>query len=174
MQAQREAPPDMQCKDKFLVQSVVVNPGTTAKDITSEMFSRDSGNKFDEVRLRVIYVSPPQPPSPVHEGSDEGSSPRASVNENGNLDISEPVVLSREDVAHQMSSTETMSLISRLTEERNAAMQLSNKLREEIELVKREMSKQRGGGGGGGGGFSLIFVAVIALLGILVGYLVKA
>ncbi|KAK4383881.1 Vesicle-associated protein 1-1 [Sesamum angolense] len=37
MQAQKEAPPDMQCRDKFLLQSVVVNPGITAKDITPEM-----------------------------------------------------------------------------------------------------------------------------------------
>lgn len=36
MQAQREAPPDLQCKDKFLVQSVVTSAGTTAKDITAE------------------------------------------------------------------------------------------------------------------------------------------
>jgi hypothetical protein len=37
MQAQREAPPDMQSKDKFLVQSVVASAGTTVKDITGEM-----------------------------------------------------------------------------------------------------------------------------------------
>lgn len=37
MQAQKEAPPDMQCKDKFLLQSVVASPGTMAKDITPEM-----------------------------------------------------------------------------------------------------------------------------------------
>lgn len=37
MQAQREAPADMQCKDKFLVQSVVVTEGTTTKDVTGEM-----------------------------------------------------------------------------------------------------------------------------------------
>lgn len=37
MQAQKEAPADMQCKDKFLLQSVKVNDGTTAKDITAEM-----------------------------------------------------------------------------------------------------------------------------------------
>lgn len=39
MQAQKEAPPDMQCKDKFLLQSVKVNDGTTVKDITAEMVS---------------------------------------------------------------------------------------------------------------------------------------
>ncbi|KAJ6400345.1 hypothetical protein OIU84_015908 [Salix udensis] len=37
MQAQKEAPPDMQCKDKFLLQSVVAPDGTTTKDITSDM-----------------------------------------------------------------------------------------------------------------------------------------
>ena len=37
MQAQKETPPDMQCKDKFLVQSVVVPDSSTTKDITSEM-----------------------------------------------------------------------------------------------------------------------------------------
>lgn len=37
MQAQKEAPPDMQCKDKFLLQSVVTGAGATVKDITPEM-----------------------------------------------------------------------------------------------------------------------------------------
>lgn len=37
MQGQKEAPPDMQCKDKFLLQSVVANPGATTRDITPEM-----------------------------------------------------------------------------------------------------------------------------------------
>ena len=37
MQAQKEAPPDMQCKDKFLLQSVKTNNGAATKDITAEM-----------------------------------------------------------------------------------------------------------------------------------------
>jgi len=37
MQAQKEAPTDMQCKDKFLLQSVKTNDGVTAKDINAEM-----------------------------------------------------------------------------------------------------------------------------------------
>lgn len=37
MQAQTVAPPDLQCKDKFLVQSVVVADGLSAKDITPQM-----------------------------------------------------------------------------------------------------------------------------------------
>ena len=43
----------------------------------------------EECKLRVIYVSPPQPPSPVPEGSEEGSSPRGSVSENGNVNGAE-------------------------------------------------------------------------------------
>lgn len=34
-------------------------------------------------------MAPPRPPSPVHEGSEEGSSPRASVSDNGNFSASE-------------------------------------------------------------------------------------
>lgn len=37
MQAQKEAPPDYQSKDKFLIQSVIANDGATTKDITAEM-----------------------------------------------------------------------------------------------------------------------------------------
>lgn len=37
MQAQKEAPSDLQCKDKFLLQSVKVNDGVAPKDITPEM-----------------------------------------------------------------------------------------------------------------------------------------
>lgn len=39
----------------------------------------------DERKLKVVYVQPPRPPSPVREGSEEGSSPRASLSEGGNL-----------------------------------------------------------------------------------------
>lgn len=40
---------------------------------------------MDEVKLRVAYVAPPRPPSPVHEGSEEGLSPRGSLSDNGNM-----------------------------------------------------------------------------------------
>ncbi|URE32774.1 Ribosome biogenesis protein BMS1, partial [Musa troglodytarum] len=219
MQAQREAPPDMQCKDKFLVQSVIVDQGATTKDITTEMFSKESGNVVDEVKLRVAYVSPPQPPSPVPEGSEEGSSPRPSVSDNGNPNASELLAVGilhycfmhafllcillrlriltvmqqqatrayAEDIQQEKTS-ENLALISRLTEEKNAAIQQNSKLRQELhvlfcsmlqvhefnifsgiftkELVRREVSKQQGG-------FSFVFVVLIALLGIFLGYLLK-
>lgn len=52
-------------------------------------FSKESGHNVEECKLRVVYVPPPQPPSPVREGSDEGSSPRASFSDNGNVNASE-------------------------------------------------------------------------------------
>ncbi|KAK9137010.1 hypothetical protein Sjap_007604 [Stephania japonica] len=62
MQAQRLAPPDMQCKDKFLIQSTIVPLGTIAEDITSAMFAKDSGRYIEESKLKVIFVSPPNSP----------------------------------------------------------------------------------------------------------------
>lgn len=166
MQAQKEAPPDMQCKDKFLVQSAVVNPGTTAKEVTTEMFSRESGKKVEEIKLRVVYVSPPQPPSPVHEGSDEESSPKASISENGNVTTIEPALQSSA-YAHQEKSIEAMTLISKMTEEKNLAIQQNKKLKEELELLKHEWGKKRGGS------FSFLFVVIVGLICVLLGYLVK-
>ncbi|XP_056160454.1 vesicle-associated protein 1-1-like isoform X2 [Syzygium oleosum] len=163
MQAQKEAPADMQCKDKFLLQSVKVNDGTTAKDITAEMFNKESGNVVEECKLRVVYVAPPQPPSPVPEGSEEGSSPRGSVSDNGNINGSEVTRLYDE---LQDKSVEARALIKKLTEEKNNALQQSNKLRQELELLRREGSKSQGG-------ISFMIVVVIGLLGIILGYFMK-
>ncbi|KAL8153253.1 hypothetical protein V2J09_011013 [Rumex salicifolius] len=60
MQAQKEAPASMQCKDKFLVQSVIA-PETT-KDLAAEMFNKDEGKLVEEFKLRLIYI-PANPPS---------------------------------------------------------------------------------------------------------------
>ncbi|MBA0740914.1 hypothetical protein Gogos_014097 [Gossypium gossypioides] len=96
MQAQKEAPPDMQCRDKFLLQSVKVNDGASAKDITAEMFNKEAGHVVEECKLRVVYVSPPQPPSPVREGSEEGSPPRASASDNGHANAAEFAVAAKQ------------------------------------------------------------------------------
>lgn len=63
MQAQRVAPPDLHCKDKFLIQSTVIPTGTTEEEITSAMFSRDGEKNIQERKLKVVLISPP--PSPV-------------------------------------------------------------------------------------------------------------
>uniref|UniRef100_A0A1D1YB25 Vesicle-associated protein 1-2 n=2 Tax=Anthurium amnicola TaxID=1678845 RepID=A0A1D1YB25_9ARAE len=167
MQSQKESPVDMQCKDKFLVQSVIADPGSTVKDITPEMFTKESGKTVEECRLRVLYVSPPQPPSPVPEGSEEGSSPRPSVSDNGTLNASDLLVASRSFSESQEKSPEAMALISKLTDEKNSILLQNNKLRQEMDFLRREVSKQRARG------FSLTVVVLIVVSGILLGYFLK-
>ncbi|WVZ95015.1 hypothetical protein U9M48_040825 [Paspalum notatum var. saurae] len=167
MQAQREAPADMQCKDKFLVQSVVAPAGITVKEVTGEMFTKESGNKMEEVKLRVTYVAPPQPPSPVPEESEEGSPSRASESENGDGPAGGFTRALRERIEPQEKSTEAGALISKLTEEKNSAIQQNHRLRQELDSMRREISKRSGG-------FSFIVVIIVALLGIFLGYLMKS
>uniref|UniRef100_A0A804NMY8 MSP domain-containing protein n=1 Tax=Zea mays TaxID=4577 RepID=A0A804NMY8_MAIZE len=145
MQAQREAPPDMQCKDKFLVQSVVAPAGITVKDVTGDM-----------------------PPSPVPEESEEGSPPRASESENGDGPSGGFTRALRERIEPQDKSTEAGALVSKLTEEKNSAIQQNHRLRQELDLVRQEISKRRGGG------FSFIVVIIVALIGAILGYLMKS
>lgn len=166
MQAQKEAPTDMQCKDKFLLQSVVVTPGAMAKDITPEMFLKDSENHVDECKLRVVYTSPPQPPSPVREGSEEGSSPRASLSESGPMNSSEHSNVLRAQNESQEKSLEAKALISKLTVERDSAIQTNKKLQQDLDMLRRESNRSRGG-------VPFMYVVFIALLGVLLGYLFK-
>ncbi|CAL1401501.1 unnamed protein product [Linum trigynum] len=169
MQAQKEAPADMQCKDKFLLQSVKAPDGSAVKDITAEMFNKEAGHQVEETKLKVVYVAPPQPPSPVPEGSEEGSSPRGSVSDNSHVNGAEFAAASKAFVQRfdtEDKSPEAKALISKLTEEKNNAMQQNNKLRQELELIRREGSRNRGG-------VSFMFVVFVGLLGMLLGYLLK-
>ncbi|TYJ21063.1 hypothetical protein E1A91_A08G038400v1 [Gossypium mustelinum] len=169
MQAQKEAPTDMQCKDKFLLQSVVASPGATTKDITAEMFNKESGHNVEECKLRVVYVAPPRPPSPVREGSEEGLSPRASVSDNGSFNAAELTSVSRAHVDRhetQDNSSDARSLISKLTEEKNSAIQQNSKLQQELELLRREAKRNQSG-------IPFIYVFLVGLIGIILGYLLK-
>ncbi|XP_047058847.1 vesicle-associated protein 1-2-like [Lolium rigidum] len=62
MQAQRTAPPDMQLKDKFLVQTTVVPPGTSDEDLIPAFFSKETNAYIDESKLRVVLVDASHPP----------------------------------------------------------------------------------------------------------------
>ncbi|KAL3348860.1 hypothetical protein AABB24_022158 [Solanum stoloniferum] len=168
MQAQKEAPPDMQCKDKFLIQSAIAPTGTTNKDVTPEIFNREDGKVIDEFKLRVVYV-PANPPSPVPEGSEEGGSPRTSLTEDDSKSTSLPEAVSRslEESKAKSSPSEAWSLISRLTDEKASALQQNQKLRQELELVRKEINKSNAGG------VSMFVVLIIGLIGLLVGYLIK-
>ncbi|KAG8476122.1 hypothetical protein CXB51_032912 [Gossypium anomalum] len=132
MQAQKEAPPDMQCRDKFLLQSVKVNDGLTANDITAEMFNKEAGNVVEECKLKVVYISPP---STAQEGSEEGPSPGVSFSDGKHANAAEFASGARaftEGLEAQEISSEEKALMTKLTEEKNKAIQQSNKLRHEL------------------------------------------
>ncbi|KAI3713817.1 hypothetical protein L1987_72403 [Smallanthus sonchifolius] len=70
MQGLRSAPSEVECKDKFLIQSTVVDSGTKEEDVTLELFSKSSGKYVEEKKLRVILVSKQDPSSePSNESS---------------------------------------------------------------------------------------------------------
>ncbi|XP_044498447.1 vesicle-associated protein 2-2-like [Mangifera indica] len=81
MQAQGVAPPNMVCKDKFLIQSTVVPVGTTDEDITASMFTKDDGRYIQENKLKVTLISPPNSPvlSPINGSLKQGPDYEASI-----------------------------------------------------------------------------------------------
>ncbi|KAE8728420.1 Vesicle-associated protein 2-1 [Hibiscus syriacus] len=68
LQAQREYPPDMQCKDKFLLQSTMVPPNTKVDDLPADTFNKDVSKDIRECKLKVHYRSP----SAQRNSGDEG------------------------------------------------------------------------------------------------------
>ncbi|CAN0920561.1 Vesicle-associated protein 2-2 [Linum grandiflorum] len=77
MQAQKVAPPpDMMCKDKFLIQTTVVPIGTSDEDITPLMFSKENNGHIEETKLRVVLVSQFSPlESPLSSPDNESLKP---------------------------------------------------------------------------------------------------
>lgn len=165
MQSQREAPPDLQCKDKFLVQSVVAPYGVDQKDITQEMFNKEDGKVVEECKLRVVYAPPPQPPSPVPEGSEEGLSPRASDSGKQNTGLFEAAPKELGELKAKL--TEARTMLSKLTDERNTVVNQTQQLRQELESIRRGTQNAHSH-------FSILFCLIVGFLGILVGYLVSA
>jgi hypothetical protein len=163
MQAQKEAPHDMHCKDKFLIQTVVTKDGSTTKDVTAELFSKEPGKVIEECKLRVVYI-PTNHPSPVPEEPEEGTSPRFSNVENGNR--SSVMFDSVSKSFDERSKVEPKVQIIKLTEERTYALQQNEKLRQELGLLKKERNRR-------GSGFSLKFLLIVGLLGALAGYIMK-
>ncbi|KAI0530643.1 hypothetical protein KFK09_000190 [Dendrobium nobile] len=164
MQAQKEAPLDMQCKDKFLVLSVIAASGATMKDITSEMFNKEPNKVVDELKLRVVYV-PGSPPSPVPEETEEGSSPRSIELENEVRNSSNPTSRSHDEPL-KGNSSEVSAMISKLTEEKTSADQQNQKFRHDLEMLRKESSIHKGG-------FSITFIALVALFSFFIGLYTK-
>ncbi|MED6193873.1 Vesicle-associated protein 2-1 [Stylosanthes scabra] len=135
LQAQREYPPDMQCKDKFLLQSTVVNPNTDADDLPADTFSKESGNATEELKLRVAYIA-----SNSIQGSSEDDALKNS--------------------AQKLDSFSTQAL-QQLKEERDAAARQTRQLQQELDMLKRRRNQR---GVAGFSIIFAIFVGLIGLV----------
>ncbi|XP_047324677.1 vesicle-associated protein 2-1-like [Impatiens glandulifera] len=71
LQAQVEYPPNMQCNDKFLLQTTKVEQHSEVEELPSDTFSKESGRKIEEFKLKVFYLSPRE-----NFGSSENELPR--------------------------------------------------------------------------------------------------
>ncbi|PIN16045.1 VAMP-associated protein involved in inositol metabolism [Handroanthus impetiginosus] len=102
MQAQKSASLEMQCKDKFLIQSTVVPFGITEDEITPGMFARESLKYIEETKLRVVLTSPSS--SPVKPPADVVFEREASYEPK---ESHSPVLLPVNGVIKQEHSRET-------------------------------------------------------------------
>ncbi|KAJ8444335.1 hypothetical protein Cgig2_019893 [Carnegiea gigantea] len=135
LQAQREYPPDMQCRDKFLLQSTVVPANSEVEDLPQDTFNKDNGRVIEECKLRVVYASPN---SSHASGEDVYSAARTSLN-----------------------------ALKRVKEERDAAVRQTQQLQQELEMLKKRRLQNSAGG------FSFMFVLLVAIIGIVLGFLLK-
>ncbi|KAI7733631.1 LOW QUALITY PROTEIN: hypothetical protein M8C21_028574 [Ambrosia artemisiifolia] len=155
---------ELSYRDLFAMSQAVAAPdGTTIKDITADMFNKEENKVVEEFKLRVVYI-PANPPSPVPEESEEGSSPRA---EHGSHNSSGPDVATRSGEPKEKLSKESLSLISKLTDEKVAAVKQNQKLQQELELLRKEAVNARSGG------YSILFLVLIGIISFVVGYLIK-
>uniref|UniRef100_A0ACD5ZH51 Uncharacterized protein n=1 Tax=Avena sativa TaxID=4498 RepID=A0ACD5ZH51_AVESA len=58
LQAQKEYPPEMQSKDKFLIQSTKVAASTDMDEIPPDTFNKEGDKLIEEMKLRVVYTLP--------------------------------------------------------------------------------------------------------------------
>ncbi|EXB67658.1 Vesicle-associated protein 2-2 [Morus notabilis] len=87
MQVPRTFPLDLECKDKFLIQSTIVSPETTDEQITASMFVKDGGKYVEEKKLRVILLIPPDSPtlSPINGALNQGLGRETSFSKDQSL-----------------------------------------------------------------------------------------
>ncbi|KAH7687541.1 Vesicle-associated membrane-protein-associated protein [Dioscorea alata] len=155
LQAQNEYPPDMQCKDKFLLQSTKVAPVADVDELPPETFNKEGDKVIEELKLKVIYKALVQSSA---ENLDESSMTSASRN----------LRQSSESIsALKNSSIQEIQDVQRLRAERDTTMQRNQQLQRELETLKRQRDRK------GDAGFSLTFAALAGLVGLLLGMVLK-
>lgn len=121
LQAQKEYPPDMQCKDKFLLQSTKVPPSIDIDEISPDIFNKHGENVIEECKLRVVYVNPQS-----GNAKSEGDSGVTSASK---------ISMRSYDIQAQ-----------RIREERDSALQQNKQLQRELETLERLRSRKNEAG----------------------------
>ncbi|XP_076907871.1 uncharacterized protein LOC143564497 [Bidens hawaiensis] len=113
MQGLRSPPSEVDCKDKFLIQSTVVDAGTKEEEVTLELFAKGSGKYIEEKKLRVVLVGKEDSPSEEHknkvlekEPSNESSAKEENVVAHKALD-NESSVKKEDVVKHEVLEKES-------------------------------------------------------------------
>ncbi|KAI0520154.1 hypothetical protein KFK09_007625 [Dendrobium nobile] len=143
LQAQQEYPPDMQCKDKFLVQSTKVPPTIEFDEIPPDTFNKDEEKVIEECKLRVVFVTPKS----------------GNANFEGESGATSATKLS-------MGGSDVLAL-QRLREERDSILQQNKMLQRELEMLERRRSRRSDEG------FSLTFAAFVGFIGLFVGFILN-
>lgn len=112
LQAQREYPPDMQCKDKFLLQSTKVSTNSDVDELPLDTFNKAEGKVIEELKLKVVYISP---------NSSKGNA---------------------EDVSKKNVDANLNQVVQGLKDERDAAIRQTQQLQQELEILKRRRNKR--------------------------------
>ncbi|KAF3448258.1 hypothetical protein FNV43_RR08971 [Rhamnella rubrinervis] len=144
LQAQREYPPDMQCKDKFLLQSTTVTSNVDVDELPPDTFNKESGKVIEEFKLRVVYVS--------------------AASADGNV----------EDEALKSStrSLDGNSAVQRLKEERDMAVKQRQLLQQELDMLKRR--RYRKGNAGFSFTFAIFVAFIGIMVGFLMNLLLSS
>uniref|UniRef100_A0A804PKD6 MSP domain-containing protein n=2 Tax=Zea mays TaxID=4577 RepID=A0A804PKD6_MAIZE len=166
LQAQKDYPPDMQCKDKFLIQSTKVAASTDMDEIppdtphaaihgyiTCAQFNKEADKVIEEMKLKVVYTLP------SCGGSDDSSV--SSLGSRSFKAASDDLMMLKN------ASLEEIQTIQRLKEERDNMLQQNQQMQRELDVLRRRRSRK------GDAGFSLTFAAFAGLIGLMVGLLMS-
>ncbi|KAK9019593.1 hypothetical protein V6N11_054109 [Hibiscus sabdariffa] len=134
---QSVVPPRLRCIDKLLIKTTVVPHGTTEEDITSNMFSNESGRDIRQKMLEIVLIVPPQ--SPVLD---------ADVDEE--FTVSETFEDCDDDFEDMVSKINSLnSKLEKLTQEWNKATQEKDKIKRKLirhfKELKQENAELQGG-----------------------------
>ncbi|XP_073000997.1 vesicle-associated protein 2-1 isoform X2 [Typha latifolia] len=145
LQAQKEYPPGMQCKDKFLLQSTKVPPSVDIDEVPSDAFNKDGDKIIEELKLRVVYTT---------------------AGRHANLEEQSGLTLSATGSSREGSDNLAIQTVHRLKEERDSTLQQNHQLQRELELLKRHKNRKDAR-------FSFTFAASAGLIGLVVGFILN-